>query len=240
MTNPNLYELVQPWWDVDAEPGAKWRDRAGGVWTKRNNGLWSVHGPGLYTALELDGLYGPGELVTPEPEPIPEPTAPGVVVRGTIDGKTVRAVRAAKDVNPWVIYGEGIPWPRWYSWEVLLVQFDTTPAIIDTDQLTGLTEEQREAVKVAAHALAENGISFTAAGLREAFPEVFEPEPERPWDEADLKPGDVVVFNLDGEKTISASQDWANERRRWTRDAGRITDWQFFRPTWTLNTDKEN
>lgn len=101
----------------------------------------------------------------------------------------------------------------------------------------GLTDKQVGALNTAHGALLERYWEISEA-LEEAFPEVFTPEPEHPRDEADLKPGDVVVFKLDGEKTISAVQDWTKERRRWTRDADRITDWQVFRPTWTKDGEE--
>ena len=193
---PSKFELVQPWWAVDAKPGTEWESYFGRVWSKRNNGLWSTRGPGVFTALVLEDFYGPGELVTPEPAPVPEPTAPGVVVRGTINGKTAWAMRG--EIMWMLRCGDD---SVWYSWGKLLEQFDAAPTIIDTDQPIGLTEEQREALQVAAMGFDDVGMTPFSEGLREAFPDVLtEPEPG-----ADI-PDEVVEAAL-------AAIPWASDHQ---------------------------
>ena len=97
----------------------------------------------------------------------------------------------------------------------------------------GLTDEQVEALR-------ECDFALQNCTLRDSFPKAFADQSPHPWDEADLQPGEVVVFKLDGcplSLFITESVDIDYRRRDWTEDATRVTDWQVLRPTWT---DKED
>ena len=118
-------------------------------------------------------------------------------------------------------------------------------AAIDPEPaLHGLTDEQVEALNTASCALLERHWELSEA-LEEAFPEVFaEPKPVHPWDIVILQPGDVAVWREGGVKmSINLANDdsvtcW---RTLWSKASDTIADWQFFRPTWTSNTnEKEN
>lgn len=129
-----------------------------------------------------------------------------------------------------------------------LVSLADAQAIEDTKPITKCPKCERAEI----HAVGLEGTlrrrNATIEELRESLAKrderiaeleaTSEPKPVHPWDEADLQPGDVAVFKLDGEKTISAVQDWANERRRWAANADRITDWQVFRPTWAKDGEE--
>lgn len=139
------YELVEPWW-AEQKAETVWT-RDGHPCDRLPNGRYRLRGA-LLSSEPLDIEWKVGHCTTeppakpePKPEKLDEPTAPGILVRGTIDGETVRAVREGRGNAPWTLYG-GRAGSSWLDWGDLLKRFDAAPTIIDTDQPTGFTDEQ--------------------------------------------------------------------------------------------------